>query len=166
MSSCQLQIAHLLPMDFLPSYKYSIEIPTKEMNQPLLKKTKLLAEQSHLWDVISCFFRLFQPEVKCSPHTQLKDSGWPPKARQRGLGKLSHCLELWDDRQVSRVRNVSPPPHVSDGYLALRKRAYFKRKKKKTFLFCNNYKLTGSYKNNTENTMYPWFSFPQWQLLM
>ena len=41
MSSCQLQIAHLLPMGFLPSYKHSIGTPTKEMNQFLLKKTIL-----------------------------------------------------------------------------------------------------------------------------
>lgn len=39
MSSCQLQIAHLLPMGFLPSDKHSIGTPNKEMNQSLLKKT-------------------------------------------------------------------------------------------------------------------------------
>lgn len=44
MSSCQFQIAHLSPLGFLSSYKHSIETPTKEMNQTLFKKSKLLAE--------------------------------------------------------------------------------------------------------------------------
>lgn len=42
--------------------------------------------------------------AKCSPSTQLKDSAWLPKARQRGLRKVSHGLELWDERQVNRIR--------------------------------------------------------------
>lgn len=59
--------------------------------------------------------------MKCFPYTQLKDPGWPPKEGQRGPRKLSHCLELLDDRQVSRVRNKAPLPHKSDVHLVLRK---------------------------------------------
>lgn len=62
MSSCQLQIAHLLPMGFLPSYKHSIETATKEMNQPFFKKAKFLAERSHPCNAMFSSFRLKQEQ--------------------------------------------------------------------------------------------------------
>lgn len=78
MNSCQVQIAHLLPMGFLPSYKHSIETPSKEMNQPLLKKKK--APSSAITSMGGHILLLWaKTTAKCSPYPQLEGSGRRPK---------------------------------------------------------------------------------------